>query len=123
MSNGEPCPKCGQIMRRDSHDDDWRPRPGQRYYFAAWDYCADCRHVQHYEKFKVLATAMPPSPQGELFAQMPKPRRRIRNPFESIQSRFNPHQQPYRFHKPRGKNWAPPPVLPVFSKAAFVIEQ
>jgi hypothetical protein len=23
------------------------------YYFSEWDYCKPCRHIQHYEKFKV----------------------------------------------------------------------
>ena len=26
----------------------------QKFYFTEWDYCKDCHHVQHYEKFKVF---------------------------------------------------------------------
>jgi hypothetical protein len=79
----------------------------------------------------VLATAMPPSPQGELFAantaltrnmavssaQMPKPRRWNRNPSASTPSRPGPYAFPREIHKaPRIKipraNWAPSPAAP-----------
>jgi hypothetical protein len=50
--DGKPCPKCRRPMERRSHPQGWEPKPGQPFYFAAWDYCRPCRHVQHYEAMK-----------------------------------------------------------------------
>lgn len=53
VGEGSPCPKCGQTMRRCEHGPEWKPRADQPYYFAYWDKCRPCGHMQHYEAAKV----------------------------------------------------------------------
>ena len=50
--NGNNCPKCSNPMQRREHTDkyDFKARA---YYFKEWDYCLQCKHLQHYEEFKV----------------------------------------------------------------------
>lgn len=52
VGRGKGCPKCKRKMVRKSHPEDWSPRSSQPYYFAYWDVCGKCRHVQHYEDAK-----------------------------------------------------------------------
>lgn len=52
LGRGKPCPKCEKPMQRCGHKDAWKPRPDQPYYFAYWDHCRRCRHIQHYEAAK-----------------------------------------------------------------------
>jgi hypothetical protein len=52
VSEGERCPTCSVKMGRFEHAKDWKPREGQRIYYSLWDYCKDCKHVQHYDYFK-----------------------------------------------------------------------
>lgn len=51
---GELCPKCVRIMTRREHGPNWKPKSRQPYYFAYWDVCTRCRHVQHYAVAKVV---------------------------------------------------------------------
>jgi len=50
------CPKCDQEMERRKHRPNEIAHLSKPYYFSEWDYCKNCRHVQHYEKFKVFNT-------------------------------------------------------------------
>jgi len=45
------CPKCSKPMERRSHQ---QPPTKKPFYFSEWDYCPACRHVQHYERYKVV---------------------------------------------------------------------
>lgn len=45
---GNTCPKCNKPMERRSH----RERPVKNWFYEKWDYCKDCKHIQHYEEFK-----------------------------------------------------------------------
>jgi hypothetical protein len=116
-------------MRRDQHDAEWRPRPGQRYYFLCWDYCSGCRHVQHYPQFKTSTAALPPSAQGELFGELFRltgnvpqptghskiglaPRARITARVVPQGRKLHGFQKVARFRKPRGANWTPSPSDP-----------
>lgn len=48
---GNKCPKCLKEMERRGHNE----RPKKTWYYEMWDYCKDCKHVQHYDDFKSLA--------------------------------------------------------------------
>ena len=48
------CPKCNQEMERRKHAPNETAYLSRPYYFSEWDYCPNCRHVQHHEKFKVI---------------------------------------------------------------------
>ncbi len=54
ISGGGFCPKCKELMQRVKHGPNWKPKDRQPYYFAYWDKCRNCRHMQHYEIAKVL---------------------------------------------------------------------
>ena len=45
---GEKCPKCSRPMERRTHSG----KPKTSFFFKKWDYCTNCKHVQHYEKWK-----------------------------------------------------------------------
>lgn len=47
---GDRCPKCSNEMERREHTS----RPKTEYFYTEWDYCKNCKHVQHYEKYKSL---------------------------------------------------------------------
>jgi hypothetical protein len=47
------CPKCKQLMQRRSHSFLTTKILKQPFYFKEWDYCRGCKHLQHYEEFKV----------------------------------------------------------------------
>ena len=47
--DGNSCPKCGKPMQRRERI---KPPENKTYFYKEWDYCIDCRHVQHYEEFK-----------------------------------------------------------------------
>lgn len=45
------CPKCLRPMTRRS----WKNfKSNKHYYFSEWDVCKTCRHLQFYEKYKVI---------------------------------------------------------------------
>lgn len=46
---GENCPKCFKLMERRKRI---VPPKNKTYFFKEWDYCINCSHVQHYDKFK-----------------------------------------------------------------------
>jgi len=48
IGDGKPCPKCFKVMERRKHKD----IPSKTWFYQKWDYCLDCKHVQHYEEFK-----------------------------------------------------------------------
>ena len=48
IGQGEPCPKCNELMQRRKH----RIQPSQSWFYEKWDYCPACKHIQHYEEFK-----------------------------------------------------------------------
>lgn len=45
------CPKCNFLMDRRKHKKNRTPKTD--YYFSEWDYCCSCKHLQHYEKYKI----------------------------------------------------------------------
>jgi hypothetical protein len=53
-SDGEQCPHCKKTMQRRGHTTISDKQLKQPYYYSEWDYCYPCKHVQHYEKFKVF---------------------------------------------------------------------
>lgn len=62
---GADCPKCDHPMLRFRHPDGFVPKKAQPYYFAWWDVCRPCRHIQHYEEAKVYV-----DPNREQLARM-----------------------------------------------------
>ena len=56
LRKGEVCPKCGYKMDRRAHRSNSTKQFKQPFYFTEWDYCKTCRHVQHYEQYKVFNT-------------------------------------------------------------------
>jgi hypothetical protein len=47
---GEKCPKCGKDMERRKHPPHFVSRNG--HFFTEWDFCPECKHVQHYAQYK-----------------------------------------------------------------------
>ena len=47
--SGENCPKCERPMERRERT---KAPETRTYFYTEWDYCKDCGHIQHYEKFK-----------------------------------------------------------------------
>jgi len=54
IGNGEECKNCNILMQRREHSEITHKIRQMSYYFSEWDYCSNCKHVQHYEKFKVF---------------------------------------------------------------------
>lgn len=54
LPGGNDCPKCKRPMQRFKHGPSWKPKARQPYFFAYWDICKPCRHIQMYEKAKVF---------------------------------------------------------------------
>lgn len=54
IPGGKRCPKCSGRMDRFEHGDDWKPKADQPYYYAYWDKCSPCRHIQLYDDAKIL---------------------------------------------------------------------
>lgn len=52
VGTGANCPKCGRPMQGRRHVDGFIPPPGMRYWYAWWDFCRSCRHLQHYDDAK-----------------------------------------------------------------------
>lgn len=52
IGEGGDCPKCLIPMQRREHKGEAFVKPKQKYYFAEWDYCLQCGHLQHYEIYK-----------------------------------------------------------------------
>ena len=52
---GNDCPKCGRKMERRAHGPNETKYLKKAYYYAEWDVCSSCRHIQHYEKYKVFS--------------------------------------------------------------------
>ena len=48
---GKVCPVCCKKMERRGWKFGREPKH-KPYYFKAWDYCNNCRRIQHYEEFK-----------------------------------------------------------------------
>ena len=46
---GNNCPKCSKPMERRRHAGKIR---NPHCYYSKWDYCNNCKHVQHYEEYK-----------------------------------------------------------------------
>lgn len=54
VGRGNECPKCRSRMERRKHPQTPVPNSKARsHYFSEWDCCRSCKHVQHYEEFKV----------------------------------------------------------------------
>lgn len=51
LGKGNACPKCKEPMQRRGHNN---PLEIQAHEFWYWDYCRDCRHVQHYSEARFL---------------------------------------------------------------------
>ena len=54
LRKGEVCPKCKRTMERRNHTGNETAIFRKPFYYEFWDYCSPCRHVQHYDKFKVV---------------------------------------------------------------------
>lgn len=54
LGEGEPCPKCDKPMQRREHKNILDKQRNAPYYFREWDYCCDCKHLQHYDHCKVF---------------------------------------------------------------------
>lgn len=54
IGTGEKCPKCGDVMQRREHKEIRQKQRNAPYYFKEWDYCWQCKHLQHYEWAKVM---------------------------------------------------------------------
>lgn len=56
LGQGELCPKCNIYMERREHNfnkDSVKSKiSNMTYFFTQWDYCPNCNHVQHYERYK-----------------------------------------------------------------------
>lgn len=50
---GLPCPKCNKQMHTKRHPQITQKELNKLYYYSQWDVCNDCRHLQHYEEYKV----------------------------------------------------------------------
>lgn len=48
-----PCPKCNKEMERRNHKPAETAYLKKAYYYSEWDYCGRCKHVQHYERYKI----------------------------------------------------------------------
>ena len=46
------CPKCGKDLIWQKHQERWKPKKNQPYYFSMWLRCKDCKFTKHFEKFK-----------------------------------------------------------------------
>lgn len=46
---GNKCPKCKKVMERRERI---KMPKNKTYYFTEWDYCLNCKFVQHYDEFK-----------------------------------------------------------------------
>lgn len=71
--NSEKCPKCKQPMERRIH---LVPPKKKKFYFSEWDYCPACRHVQHYERYKVVL-----QPKNRVMSQMGEEKPKPESPF------------------------------------------
>lgn len=40
-------------MERRAHKEGFTRKKENYYFFKEWDYCKPCKHLQHYEEFKV----------------------------------------------------------------------
>lgn len=47
------CPKCFRLMEERKHRVITEKILSKSFYFSQWDYCPSCKHVQHYEKYKI----------------------------------------------------------------------
>jgi hypothetical protein len=48
IGEGNPCPKCKKPMERRGHS----VRPKNNWYYTKWDFCKNCKHLQHYDEFR-----------------------------------------------------------------------
>jgi len=48
------CPKCKNLMETREHNTLTKNILSKPYYFKIWCYCKKCKHLQHFEKYKVL---------------------------------------------------------------------
>lgn len=53
------CPKCNQEMRENRHKEITDKLLLKPYIFNRWFVCDGCRHVQHFEKYKVINKTRP----------------------------------------------------------------
>ena len=51
--NNINCKNCKKIAEKRTHKEITEKHLKQPYYFKEWDYCRNCKHVQHYEDMKV----------------------------------------------------------------------
>ena len=54
IGKGLPCPKCDKLMHTKKHPQITQKELSKLYYYSQWDVCHDCKHLQHYEEYKVL---------------------------------------------------------------------
>lgn len=60
----QDCPHCKEKMQRRSHRFITSKELNKHHYFKEWDYCSNCKFLQHYEQFKVL------NPIGRMFEDL-----------------------------------------------------
>tara|TARA_R100001530_G_scaffold134845_2_gene110593 strand:+ start:796 stop:1308 length:513 start_codon:yes stop_codon:yes gene_type:complete len=49
IGKGNDCPKCLKVMDRKTHIN-----TPVKWHYTKWDYCNNCKHLQHYDEFKCL---------------------------------------------------------------------
>lgn len=62
IQKGEDCPKCHKPVERRWHEPNQTKHLNKAYYFSEWDYCTRCKHLQHYERYKVWPPKVKISP-------------------------------------------------------------
>lgn len=98
-----PCPKCAWLMERRSHKQPPKKKP---FYFSEWDYCPKCRHLQHYERYKVVL-----QPKKHVMSQMGEEK-----PMHPLERKMLVDLLPgLRYAASRLRDWADP-------EAAFSLE-
>lgn len=58
VGKGLPCPKCKELMHTKKHPIITEKELSKLYYYSQWDVCFKCKHVQHYDKYKVYSKDM-----------------------------------------------------------------
>lgn len=54
------CKKCGRLVDKHTHHEDWKPSEKQKYYFTEWDVCHSCGFIQQCENNKKYTAEFKP---------------------------------------------------------------
>ena len=66
---GQPCRHCGTPVQKQIHKSNWKPKPGQPFYFRYWFRCPQCHAYYMVEDAKVWCIPKPPKPQKNVDRQ------------------------------------------------------